>query len=49
MRRPVTEEEAAGLRVGGCACIGVDNVAKHSLLCLSTSVFAVDPPSAGGV
>jgi hypothetical protein len=49
MRRPVHEEEAAGVRVGGCAGIGVDTVAKHSLLCLSTNVFAVDPPSAGGV
>jgi hypothetical protein len=29
MRRPVTEEEAAGVSgVGGCAGIGVDTVAK---------------------
>jgi hypothetical protein len=29
MRRPVTEEETAGVSVGGCVGIGLDTVAKH--------------------
>jgi hypothetical protein len=36
----VTEEEAACVGAGGCAGIIVDTVAKHYLLCLSTSEFA---------